>query len=255
MSLEVNVPPSLAIGIITCARQKIDVHDTIAQLRSAGFEEEIHLFCEPGTPSIQELPGLVVHQNEVRLGCVGNWAHCLRWLLNNTEAEFLMVSEDDVAYCRGARRALERGMDQLVRVGFWSLYTPVRDEGLVGHTAGWVAANRGRDAWGTQSMCLPRSSAEILLQYKPLYEENQFRGATDAVVAKCFVDANIPCYYHNPSLCDHLGRISSIGNNWHYNHVGFRFDPDFAPPQDESVDPSSHCQPSRATPCRVTPPP
>lgn len=215
----------LALGMITCARPKIDVHDTIDQLRNAGFHEPLHLFCEPGTPPIRELPGLVLHQNDTKFGCVGNWAQCLKWLLDHTTAGYLLVSEDDVAYCSGARAALEQGLRQTEQAGFWSLYTPVRDRPLVGHQQGWVAANRGRDAWGTQSMCLPRSSAEILLAYAPLYAENQLRGATDAVVAKCFVDAKIPCYYHNPSLTNHLGRISSIGNNWHDVHVGLDFDP------------------------------
>ena len=217
----------LAIGMITCHRPNIDVHATIEQLRHGGFDEELHLFCEPGTPVIRPLSGVVVHGNASRLGCIGNWTHCLAWLLEHTSAEYLMVSEDDVAYCRGARDAWERGRNQYDRVGFWSLYTPKRDQGLVGHTHGWVASNRGRDTWGTQAMCLPKSSAELLLEYKPLYQENQMRGPTDAVVAQCFVEAGIPCYYHNPSLVNHLGRISSIGNNWYNEHVGLNFDQDF----------------------------
>jgi hypothetical protein len=155
--------PQLALGLITCPRQLIDVRKTIAQLRRTGFSEPLQVFCEP----------------------------------------------------------------------FWSLYTPVRDQPLVEHQQGWVQANRGRDAWGTQSMCFSRRSAHRLLDYRPLCGENQLRGATDAVVAQCFVDAGIPCYYHNPSLTDHLGRISSIGNNWHDNHVGFHFDPEYQPNVDD----------------------
>ena len=56
------------------------------------------------------------------------------------------------------------------------------------------------------------------------------RGSTDAIVAQCFVEARIPCYYHNPSLADHLGRVSSIGHNWYEDHVGFEFDPEFRLP-------------------------
>ncbi|MBI1349376.1 hypothetical protein GC163_24175 [bacterium] len=122
-------------------------------------------------------------------------------------------------------------------VGFWSLYTPRRDRPLVGHQPGWVAANRGRDAWGTQMMCFPRASAELLLSYRPLYEENQLRGPTDAIVAQCFRDAGYPCYYHNPSLVDHLGKVSAMGNNWQTEHVGLDFDQDYAPsPQ---IDPAN----------------
>ena len=220
---------NLAIGLITCRRTNVDVHDTVAQLRRAGFPELLHMFCEPGTPPIRHLPRLVVHQNDRKLGCVGNWAHCLRWLWNHTSAEYILICEDDIAFCQGARAALNIGLHSFDRVGFWSLYTPQRDEGLVGHQYGWVAANRGRDAWGTQAMCFPRSSAQVVLDYAPLHNEDQLRGPTDAIVAQCFVEARLPCYYHNPSLTDHLGRISAIGNNWHDNHVGLDFDPEFQP--------------------------
>jgi hypothetical protein len=120
------------------------------------------------------------------------------------------------------------------KLGFWSMYTPRRDRDLVARQKGWVLSNRGRDAWGTQAMCFPRCSAEILLEYHPLYAEDQLRGATDAIVAQCFLEAGLPCYYHNPSLSDHLGRTSSVGHNWYDEHVGLDFDPEF---QAHALDP------------------
>jgi hypothetical protein len=76
----------------------------------------------------------------------------LRWLAEHTAADYLMVCEDDVAYCRAARAAWEQSLRQLDSVGFWSLYTPRRDQELVGQKSGWVASNRGRDTWGTQCL-------------------------------------------------------------------------------------------------------
>jgi predicted O-methyltransferase YrrM len=217
----------LVIGIITCHRPGIDVHQSIGQLRWGGFGEPVHLFCEPNTPEVRPLSSVVVHRNEVRCGVLGNWAHCLTWLLRQTTADYLMVCEDDVAYARGARAAWATAVAGFGDVGYWSFYTPVRDEGLVGHRRGWVAANRGRDAWGTQAMCFPRSSAELVLAYQPLRAEDQLRGPTDAIVAQCFLDAGLPCYYHNPSLADHVGRVSSVDHNWHDDHVGLDFDQNF----------------------------
>jgi predicted O-methyltransferase YrrM len=220
----------LALGMITCHRPGIDAHEAIEQLRWGGFDEPVHLFCEPGTPELRPLPEVVVHRNSTRLGVLGNWRHCLAWLVDHTSAEYLMVCEDDVAYARGACRAWHRALDASGRVGFWSLYTPRRDRPLVGHQAGWVASNRGRNSWGTQGMCFPRSSAQLLLEYAPLRTEDQFRGPTDAIVAQCFLEADLPCYYHNPSLADHLGRVSSIGHNWYDEHVGLDFDRNYEPP-------------------------
>jgi hypothetical protein len=50
-------------------------------------------------------------------------------------------------------------------------------------------------------------------------------GPTDAVVAKFFLDRQIPCYYHFPSLTEHLGRISVNG---HGDHRALNFNPQFA---------------------------
>jgi hypothetical protein len=66
----------------------------------------LHVFTEPDSPKIGGLADIIVHHNDIHFGCVGNWTHCLRWLLNETDAEFLLVSEDDVAYCRGARQVI-----------------------------------------------------------------------------------------------------------------------------------------------------
>ena len=222
-------PPNLAIGMIACHRPNHDVHEAIAQLRIGGFNGLVHLFCEPGMPELRPMARVVVHRNPVQRGVIGNWSHCLRWLVDHTSADFLMVCEDDVEYCRGARTAWENSACELKLVGFWSLYTPHRDRELVGHAPGWVASNRGRDTWGTQCMCFPRSSAEIVLIYGPLNHEDQMRGPTDAIVAQCFVEAGIPCFYHNPSLANHLGKVSSVGHNWYDEHVGFKFDVNYFP--------------------------
>jgi hypothetical protein len=215
--------------MIAAPRQGIDVHEAIDQLRRGGFDELLHLFCEPGMRRVRPLPRVVVHRNPTRRGMVGNWRYCLEWLVEHTTADILMVCEDDVRFCRGARAAWEAVADPSAKVGFWSLYTPVRDRPLVGERPGWSVSNRGRDAWGTQAICLPRASAEILLKNEPFRTEDQLRGPTDALVADCFLKAALPCFYHNPSLVDHIGRISSVGHNWYDEHVGLDFDPEFQP--------------------------
>lgn len=246
----------LAIGMITCPRPDIDVCEAIRQLRWGGFCEPVHLFCEPGTPEVPFPPDVVVHHNPERRGVLGNWRHGLAWLRDHTTADHLMVCEDDVAYARDARTAWLTALGTVGPVGFWSLYTPRRDRPLVGHTQGWVASNRGRDTWGTQGMCFPRSSAELLLGYPPLHTEDQFRGPTDAIVAQCFREAGLPCYYHNPSLADHRGRVSSVGHNWYDEHVGLDFDRDYEPPSTPEADLSTGPSPgpTDGSVCQERPP-
>lgn len=227
----------LSLGLITCYRPGLDVRASVSALRRGGFDGPLHLFCEPGTPDVAPVRDVITHRNPTRLGVLGNWRHCLAWLLEHAAAEYLLVCEDDVAYCPGARDAWARSLSRVGPVGFWSLYTPRRDRDLMGGSRGWVAANRGRDAWGTQAMIFPRASAELVLRYPPLREEDQMRGPTDAIVAQCFLEAGIPCYYHSPSLADHLGRVSSVGHNWQEEHVGLDFDPNYRPPADERGSP------------------
>src|SRR6516165_4229692 len=94
-----NSDPLVAIGMITCDRPDVDVQVAIGQLRLGGFSELLHLFCEPGTRPIDPTPRVVVHRNKSRLGVLGNWRHCLAWLVEHSTADYLMVCEDDVAYC------------------------------------------------------------------------------------------------------------------------------------------------------------
>jgi hypothetical protein len=218
--------------MITCNRPGFDAASAVERLRFGGFSELIHVFCEPGTPGIAPIPDVVVHRNEIRLGAIGNWKCCLAWLVEHTAAAYLMVFEDDVEFCRGARDAWVSSLGELREVGYWSFYTPRRDRGLVSAKLGWVASNRGRDTWGTQAMCFPRSSAGRLLEYGPLHAEDQLRGPTDAIVAQCFLEARLPCYYHNPSLAEHLGQVSAVGHNWHDDHVGLEFNREFMPSTD-----------------------
>jgi hypothetical protein len=73
---------------------------------------------------VRPTAGVVIHHNQPRQGVLGNRARCLRWLVEHSTADHVMVCEDDVVYCRWARRAWEVSAPRLDTVGFWSLCTP-----------------------------------------------------------------------------------------------------------------------------------
>jgi len=189
----------------------------------------LHLFCEPGTPLDVDIDSVVFHKNDERRGALGNWRHCLRWLREHCNADYLLVCEDDVEYCRGAKSSLFQGLEALRNFGFLSLYTPKRD--APSHTVeeGWFEANFGRRACGAQSMCFSRNSAAVLLDFPRLEMENSLSGPTDTIVSECFLTHVTPCYYHRPSLANHIGRQSTIGHEWFDAHTGFEFDPEYVP--------------------------
>ncbi len=188
----------------------------------------LHLFCEPSTPPVRPMPQVVVHRNPVQRGCIGNWAFCLRWLVEHSPASHFLICEDDVSYCRGARLGLERALQEYEDFGFVSLYTPKRHSQWMANMHGWVELTHGYDIWGTQAMCFTRKSAERLLCYERLQTDDQLRGPTDYIVMECFQGVK-PCYYHRPSLADHVGKISTIQHNWYDDHTGLEFDPSFCP--------------------------
>lgn len=218
----------IALGMITTPRPGLDVHDSIDHLRRGGFVGPIHLFCEPTTPPLRPMDQVVVHRNPVQRGCVGNWALCLQWLIDHTSATHFLICEDDVRYCQGAATALNQAINQFPVFGFISLYTPKYNSQWMGDSLGWIKLDRARDIWGTQAMCFTRRSALQVLGCKRLRTDDQFRGSTDYIVMECVQGAG-PCFYHRPSLADHIGKTSSIQHNWYDEHTGFEFDPAFTP--------------------------
>jgi hypothetical protein len=226
---------AFAIGVITTPRGHLNETRVISELREGGFDETVHVFCEPGAAGFDDTASVETHVNVERLGALGNWAHCLRWLYDNVESDYLLISEDDVEYCRGAKTALLSGLRVFRNFGFLSLYTPKRDALHAGQCEGWFQANHGRKACGTQSMCFSRDSAEILLGFPRLHMDNQISGPTDSIVSECFLLRNIACFYHRPSLTEHLGRISTIGHKWQECHTGLDYDRNYFPSHNAPV--------------------
>jgi len=212
--------------MITSPRPGIDVRTSIGELRKGGFAEPLHLFCEPGTSDLEATDSLIIHRNDQQRGVIGNWLHCLSWLCEHTTSPYLAVVEDDVVYARCARRVLGQGWESIAQFGYLSGYTPRRDDTLMQGRQGWVELNRGRDTWGTLCMCFMRESAQRLLSHGAFAAEDPLRGPTDYVVADFFLQAAIPCFYHNPSLSTHVGKVSTVGHNWYDDTLGLAFEPE-----------------------------
>lgn len=209
------------IAIITAPRKsKVNyLSSTVHCLRAAGFQEKITICAEPFSPveRFDNVRGLVHHQT---LGCADNWLFALNFLLKNTQDEWLIITEDDIACKRVTRKILERFIENVkLPIGYISCFTSeayFSQEIYKGERKGWIEFNPGLRAYGNQFYVMPRDSAQLLLDESKTYfrefpEYRQEKRGVDFIVSTFFEKKGLPCFYPIPSLVDHLAYTNYRG--------------------------------------------
>ena len=204
---------SLLVGMIACPRADVAFGQALEWIREGGFSEEIHCFAEPGVSRPKDA-GVDWHLNKRRIGAYANYKQALIWMLRQTKEDHLLLVEDDVEFCAGAREALFRGIEQYPNYSSLSLYLSAREtlSGRVWGT-GWEPYNLGNQAWGTLAICYRREGgiARFIEEVKYVAED-PFCTPYDARIFAFFERVGSSCYAHNPSLTDHRGKNSLIGH-------------------------------------------
>ena len=220
--------PTLAIAMTTAPRRRPTLHRALATLHAAGFSEDVHLFAEPGT--FDQLPRpispqLIKHDNAVKRGCFGNWKHAIMHLLSKTTANWLLVVQDDAIWTPGAAAVLHAQMieRQEPRTGFLSPYVTTKDAVESAFVDGWNECRIGWTFWGALAFCMKRVAAEELLRH-PRFAQHRGPQQVDAIVAASMLELTRPSFVHVPSLVDHVGDTSTIGNDDVAGSIrGYRF--------------------------------
>ncbi|MBC8875611.1 MAG: glycosyltransferase [Planctomycetes bacterium] len=219
-------PDAWAIGMVSAPRPERTVENSLAELRRAGFSETIHLFEEPGTHTAS-MPGVLVHTNTRRRGVWHNWRDAAGFLLEHTDAPFLLVCEDDIELTADAALALHFALQHMPHEawGFASLYTPWHN--VVRHRPvfGWQAVAVGADTWGALAWCFSRAALNWILDTTA--GDTASDGHTDQIVGSLLGGAGYQCFYHIPSLCEHAGQGKSSTGHRHVAEmkaVGFAHD-------------------------------
>lgn len=208
----------VAIAITTAPRARETFTESIASLRGAGFSQQVRVFADRVSP---EAEGCVVTRNDPPLDGIKNWCRACRALLDETDAQWLMVLEDDVTWARGAAEALYRDLESLdpATTGYLSLY-------LCRHVARFIrrekhvqvlsrgfhnAAGMGARCWGSQAYVLSRQSAERLLADGIFKTMVQVRWKNrDLLVSGTLSRLGFRLLYRVPCLVDHrLGSANS----------------------------------------------
>lgn len=204
--------------------QRPYIHRSIQSLRESGCGERVTIFCEPGCAFSTACCGdVALVQRQDRLGCFRNWASGLRELAD-ASPDWVVMLQDDVVW---SRRGWETLMNGIIMsdygVGALSPYTSA---GIapVGRR-GWVPP-RQKSFWGALALAFPRDAATAVLDH-PIFVSHDKPARLDVVVGKALADLARPLLVHMPSLCDHIGDISTLGRHKipgiQYGRRGYNF--------------------------------
>lgn len=224
------MPTSLAIGMIACPRNDVDLVRILMNLRHGGFTEEVHIFAEPGTVYPRPSEGICWHENEHKLGGFRNWIGCMDWLWTHTGARYLMICEDDVDYARSSREKVNEIL-KAEPLSVLSLYLAKRYAKQVGDRQGWLNHHYGAHMFGTLAMIMPREFVRQFLDSQNVANAKQQKRQVsyDCLLYNWLAETQRArlCRAHRPSLADHVGPHSNLGHRDGPHRRGMDFRRDY----------------------------
>jgi hypothetical protein len=149
---------------------------------------------------------VVCHPN---VGQLRNWMHALFYLFTTQDADRYAIFEDDVLACRQLRQYLERCPPGKV---YWNLITLDENRAYTNDVPGWHESNQlGRSACG---LVFDRATVDCLLRMEH-FVRGPANGETmsDAVVIATLKSLGYRELVHYPSLLQHVGLESTLGNS------------------------------------------
>ncbi len=198
---------------------------TLESLKLAGFDKP-RLFID-GARNDEEYHhlGLETTCHYPNLRTYGNWITALIELyIREPNADRYAIFQDDFVTYLSLRKYLERS--PYPNKGYLNLYTFPSNQGLAPKdgTTGWYLANQlGRGAVG---LVFNKEAMKALLYSKDIVDrpEDSLRGhrAIDGGIVTAMKKAGFKEYVHNPSLVQHTGDVSSMGNEPHKKAISFR---------------------------------
>lgn len=204
-----------AVGLTTVPKRRHDLLPrTLASLKAAGFQKDIHLFVDgdcDGASWRQEF-GLEVTTRWPAVLTVGNWILSMMELyVRVPNAHRYMIVQDDLVTCRNAKEYLERC--PYPDKSYGNLYTFPQNQALCpsGYT-GWYPSNQR--GLGALALIFDRPTLMLLLTSphlvrKPADAAYGWR-SIDGAIVESMTQLGITEYVHNPSLVQHTGVQSTM---------------------------------------------
>jgi hypothetical protein len=230
------MPGTWMYAVTTVAsRRDSTLPETLLSLRQAGFDTPI-LFVDGPENEMFWRFGLEIVNRSTNLRSFANWHLTLLELYSrNPWANFYAIFQDDFVCCPNLKEYLTKC--QYPEKGYLNLLTFMENEVIVSGNEhlGWHEATKGRSGRqkgrGAVALVFDHQAVEALLSngYLVTRTRDSARGhkAIDGAVVECMNNAGWTEYVHNPSLIQHIGIESSMGNKRH--PVAHSFDKNFDP--------------------------
>jgi hypothetical protein len=227
---------TIAVGVTTCPRPDPYIYRSLNSFRGAGFSEKLHIFCEPESPDLSDVENHVRLDSEPKLGAFPNWKRGLHYLLDNTDDPWIMMLQDDVTWTADAARTMYESINRVTHANDIGFLSPYASAGMVGSPykvkrershgrlppsrprpgliPQWIDAKhgKGRGFWGALAICMPRRSAELLRE-TPRFRDHTHHRKIDVVLGNAFIVLGLARKIYVPSLCHHIGEISTLGRH------------------------------------------
>ncbi len=214
--------PRWMYGITTVPER---IHDllptTLKTLANAGFGQP-RLFVDDdcGSGAYRKF-GLPVTTHWPAIRTAGNWIlSAWELFMRDPTANYYAIFQDDITLCRGVRQYIERG--PYLQDRYLNLCTYKENEDLANGREGWYRSNQlGR---GAQALVFSRPVLTKLLSQAKLV--NRLASvkynwkAIDGTVVLAMKAAGIWEYVHAPSLCDHIGKVTTMDKRNNASIIG-----------------------------------
>lgn len=191
------------------------LQQTLESLKLAGFPSP-HIFID----GQGEVPGYEVTCRTSKVRAYGNWM-LAAWELyvRCPSADRYAVFQDDLVTYRNLRQYLEQA--PYPEKGYLNLYTFRQNEKA---KRGWYESNqlgKGAVALVFSNEALRTLLAQQYIVDRPL-NPNRGHKAIDGGIVSAYKLVGWKEYVHNPSLVQHTGDVSAIGNSKHEKAPSFR---------------------------------
>lgn len=187
---------------------------TVDSLALGGFDLPSLFVDGPQLPNVGSLGRLTTYRMHP-IKAYGNWLLSLMELwIRHPKAKMFALFQDDISVCRRLKEYLT--VCNYPENGYLNLYTaPQNEVFLKEREVGWYPSNQmGKGALG---LVFSQRVAQILLgsAHMLVHHRNGSNGTKciDGTVLTACKQAGITEYVHVPSLVQHTGTISAVGNS------------------------------------------